>query len=182
MKLIDALRNVDKSKTNAVYVDADLLAEQLGLYDETFDITADFYTRVRSYWITKRYDSDTWVGFRALYFDGLPIGTIVCEGRKNGEDFTFISQDAADKLRATFWPRARQVHVLNPDDEIADTYSVHFASELLVKEGLYRGQPVTVVEKYDHGSSRIRIQDARGYEQGIDASDLQIPLHMEKKS
>ena len=99
MKLIDAVRNVDKSESNRNWFDRYNVGQAFGLnfcWDEFPD---DFDVRLTGYHIQVWRCTDTSVGLTAVYFDDEPVATIWQPFRKSDPKWKFISVEAAAKVR-----------------------------------------------------------------------------------
>lgn len=189
LKLLDALSKVDRSQP-AQYVDSFELVDALSI-DSYGAIPVAFEERVTSYWLIKWLCTDTWVGLRALYFDDELVGQIWQDARKSSAVITFVSIASAERLRdylLTANPESKYP-LINPAEELEDTYGVAYSSQLLVTSGLYQNKPVTVVEdsiiRGHSGSidawSKIRVRTVNGEEIKISLEDFDIPLHMKQQ-
>lgn len=186
LKLLNALANVDRSQPSQ-YVDSSELGAALSI-DFYCGIPVAYEERVKSYWLIKWRCTDTWVGLQALFFDDELMGRIWQDARKSPVSIAFVSNESAHRLRDYMLTASpdNQYSLINPTDELDDTYGVEYGSQLLVDSGLYQGQPVTVVrESIVRGHrghvdewSNIRVRTANGEEIKISLDDFDIPLHM----
>ena len=129
-----------------------------------------------------------WVGMTIVYFDDKPIATTWQMARKCDTTWKFLSQEAADNLykyivssRVKTWP------LIDQKEDIGDFYTVNYDSQLLVKEGLYKGKPVTVFTTYENHRdykfwSIIVVKDEEGVEHTINLKDFHIPFHLAKEA
>lgn len=180
--LLDAAKRVDK--TNPQYVSLDELQAEFNIHEfREYDQELD--DRFKEYFIIKWYCTDAWVGLSAIYLDDELIATCMQEGRKCGKDFEFVSIEAAKKvydlLRPQFNPNS--VSIVGKHQTIDDYYTVEFGSQLLVEEGFYKGEKVTVVEKYQSYQAidlwrSLVIRRQGGQCETINISDFHIPIHV----
>ena len=63
-----------------------------------------------------------------------------------------MSREAANKMRdflvSLAEPENDSIPLADLDDEVGDTYSVCYGSQLLTEHGLYNGQPARIVKSY----------------------------------
>lgn len=185
MKLIDALKNVDRSPQNKAWVDLDILTSAIHI-EGFYDMPREFEERVQSYWLIKWLCTDTWVGLQAIYFDGELIGATWQASRKGDQTIKFTCADCARKLRDYILGAAIEFPLIDPSEEIDNTYGVEYGSQLLVDTGLYNNQPVrivreSIVRNYNtpvEEWSKIVVRNAQNEEFKIDLVDFEIPLHV----
>ena len=99
VKLIDALRNVDRLENN--------LASRFSLhtfveffnYNYTDQDDEKFETRVKLYWVFSHYCTDTIVGLEAIYMDNVLIGYRYLAHRKSSTEHKFLSKELMEQLR-----------------------------------------------------------------------------------
>lgn len=194
MKLIDALKNVDKSDKNKGWLEISDLAQALnidywGVSSQEF--YEDFENRVKSYWLIKWYCTDTVVGMRAVFFDDELAAMTWQAGRKSDLDVEFVSVEMAKKLREYILSSRpeSEFRLFNHDEEIEDMYTVNFTSEVMGDTGFVADKPVTYVRypavRRDWNDvdswSKMTVRDAGGKEFVVDTSDYKIPLHLKDK-
>lgn len=182
MKTIEALRRVDRSAKNHTDPDVDGFCEELGV-PGYFGWSEEFNEKVKGYWLTKWYCTDTWVGTVVYYMDGEPVAVSHQEARKSSPEYQFVSEEAASKIRELLFSllteEAPTYEIVDLDLEIPETYTVEFNSQLLAKEGFYEGQPcwVTVVEG-GMLAKRITVRFEDGSAKLINVNEFQIPLSL----
>lgn len=189
MKLIDALKLVDRSEQNEGSLEWFHFIESLSI--NVYNVPNDFYERVKTYWVMKWLCTDTWVGLQAIYLDGELVGMIWQPARKGEVDFQFVSAEVARKIRDYILSAnpVTEFSLINMDEDISGTYNVAYGSQLLVTAGLYNGKPVTVInESIVRGHkepvdewSRIMVRDEAGNEFKIDLEDFHIPINITDK-
>lgn len=182
LKLIEALKRVDRSKSNEAYVSVEVLCNAVDIETDfmwEMDRHEEFERRIKGYWLIHWLCSDTWVGLRALYFDGELAGVIEQTARKNDEIINFLSVDVTQKIRDFLLSAksAQAVNLLNPDEEILETYCVTYGSQILAKQGFYKGTPVSFVQDCENWH-KIMVRDTAGKLYKIDVEDYDIPLHL----
>jgi hypothetical protein len=103
MNIREALDNLDTSESNLSDVDIDAFIRALDYQEHNWNdycISHDaFETRVKAYWITKWYCTDSWVGIRAYMLDGEPVAVSYQQGRKWDVAVSFLSDAAAKNIR-----------------------------------------------------------------------------------
>lgn len=180
MKIIDAIKNVDKSKPHD-WIDGEELAKALDI--NTYDYPEDFMKRVQCYWLFNWLCTDTWVGGQVYYMDNEPVAVTFQTGRKSDLRVYFVSNEAAEKVRAYLLTAVKTPYdVISMDYDLPDTHSVSFNSQLLTKTGLYQGVPVEIVKLHtgaDYGlNTTIDVRTADGTVTTIEVTELDIPLNM----
>lgn len=146
MKLLDALKNVDRSEENSQWVDTEEFCKALGIDPWLTDRPEDADTRLKQFWLKKWYCSDTWVGITTIFFDGELVGMTKQVARKADIEFSWVSREHADRVWDYLRPKLSKVDgYISATDEICETYSYNYVSQLLQDEGFHEGQPCTIV-------------------------------------
>jgi hypothetical protein len=184
MKLIDAIYRVDQSSSNSQSVDEERLAEALHLFYA--DLPTDCAERLNSYYLMKWYDTDSWVGYRVIFFDGVPVGIAQQAGRKGDTHYDFIDTHSAQVVRNYLVSAHKsKFPIIDHDEELNDFYCLEYGESILVKQGFYKGKPVTLVKKSNgHYSDRdnwsfIDVKDEEGNVTTIKAAEFMIPLSLQ---
>ena len=184
MKLIDALRNVDRSDSQ--YADREELARELGVSPDLYyhDMPEDFDERVKAYYVIKWNCTDTWVGLMAIYFDDRLAGYSWQTARRSDREYEFVSEELALELQAyleSTRPKPK-FNIIDPEQEQDEYYTVAYGSQLLADKGVYNGVPVEVVKKFPYHTSsnweNVEVKDATGTVTMITLSEFKIPLHL----
>jgi hypothetical protein len=188
MKLIDAINNVDRTvtKANDHWVDREELGNALGLQQTWGEFPDDFDTRIKTYWLSSWYCTDSWVGLRAIYFDDKPVGCVYQGGRKSDMVFEFLSEGLALDLRDYLASEIKPTFPLvNMDEEVDEYYTVSYGSQLLVTKGFYNGEPVDLVKVfngYGAGESAdwrfVEVRIGSGVVKKIPVAEFKIPLNV----
>jgi len=205
----DIFDRLDFEAAGEVYLTESDLIEQVGLsmtfgsYDLEEADRAEFEARLKGYYVIKWICTDSWVGAWAVYLDGQPLALGHQTARKNGVNYKFVSKEAVDRFRAFIFDYASRVQKIDlveyidldsvfDDGDGGTGYSVAYAEQLLTDQGFYKGEPVTVVEKYSYSSSyhtvkpptvkaartkwgKVKVQKASGEILLIDLEDFRIP-------
>jgi len=122
-----------------------------------FDIYDSFYSeekRLKSYFIKKRYCTDSFVGIRAYFFDDEFIALSSQDGRKSKEDFTFVSKEKAETLKEYLLTLVHKENFLDVDffddgnleQEINSTYKIEYSSQILHKQALMNEEVVEIIK------------------------------------
>lgn len=183
MKLMEAILNVDKSKPNT-WLSFEDLCIALGLHGYWDSEPKDMQSRLVGYDIVQWYCTDTHVGLTAVYFDGEPAATIWQTSRKGDREWKFVSADIAKKIYD--WivnNKELKFDLLDPEEEIGETFTVEYNDQLLTNKGVYKGKPVTVIKRFTEIDlwEKVIIQDDAGKSKIIDLKDFKIPFNMAKK-
>lgn len=138
MKLIDALKNVDRSSKNTTWVGEEFYEAVLGQY-----VYLDSAPRITGYYLAPWLCTDTWVGGNVYYLDDEPLAWGFQTARKNKEEFRFVDADvlsrARDYLRSLLTDEGT-ISFIDPDEEIGETYGVHYTTQLLDRRGYVNGR------------------------------------------
>lgn len=183
MKIIDALKNVDKS--NPCYLDIDDLANELQLYTATMNYEV-IEQRLKEYYLMKWYCTDTWVGVSAIYLDGELVGCITQNARKAEKIYSWISLLCVDKVRQVILECMEfddaVYEIIDPTDPVVEYYSVDYSSQLLDTEGFVNNRHCVVIDKMHKGilSSKIKVRYDNKEEEVVPVSWLKIPIHLEE--
>ena len=191
MKLADAIANIDMSPENTDGASVEPFEKALGLntylsWDESF---AD---RVKQHWLSKWYDSDSWVGTSIYTMDGRAVAVGYCNSRKADEEIEFLSAEVGEEIRAFIMSLATPdpVPVIDLEQEIGDGYRVNYGSELLTDKGFYQGQPAEIVARWDGRNysipstewSLVTVRLPDGETRRIHLHDFVIPFSMNNTS
>lgn len=186
MKLIDALKNVDKSQP----CDAEMsdFAYELGLNDGW---STKFGQRVKQYYLIKWMCTDTWAGVCAYFFDDELVAMSTQMARKSDTNISFVSKEAAEKIRNFILEILKEeegeptYNIINPDEEVGISHTVAYSNELLDKEGYVDGMPCKVVDTFrkDYLSRKVLVQfENNGRTVVVPTSNFKIPLNLEDKA
>jgi hypothetical protein len=194
MKLSDAIKNLDRSESNTTTsIELDDISAAVGIpvYQYVDDTSLKYHFLKR--WIC----TDSWVGIRVYFLDEEPLAVSTQTGRKSDEVFEFVSKEMVEKFREYLFqvqvkegdiPNTRMV---NLDQEIGDSYSVHYTSELLTRTGFVinddgKKLPVEVVGSThtDYNSpssewSRLTVKFEDGTEERINIDEFRIPYMLQ---
>lgn len=153
MKLIEAIKNVDRSEENCSYANTEDFGRLLGLdvsYNEKFE------GRVKKYWIQRWLCTDTWVGLAAYYMDGEAVAVSTQLARKSDEEIKFLSKESAIKVRDFLYQLMEEKEEHVPpfisseelEEDLGTGYTVEYASQLLDQEAMWKDQKVKIVKRY----------------------------------
>lgn len=186
MKLIDAMKNVDKSNPER-WLPFEDLCNEFGLYGG-FEEPADIDQRLIGYDLVTWICTDTHVGLTVVYFDGEPAATIWQSSRKGDKDWKFVSAEIAKKIY-DWIVKSKEIkfNLIDPDEEIGDTFTVNYGCQIVIKDGLYEGRQVKVTQTFDGYSKEqmklwktIVVQEADGTHRTISVDDFHIPFKLAK--
>lgn len=186
MKLIDAMRQVDRSPANHNHVEPDELNDALEANHRCVEWSA-FNEEVREYWLLKWLCTDTHVGDSVGFIGDEPVYLRRQTARKGGHTYMFVSLAAAAMVKEMLAKHSTEScdpSLLDPDEEIAETYAVAWANGLLAQHGTYNGRKVTHARNgwYKTLETDIfAVIDETGEKVTIPVTDFLIPLHLSPK-
>lgn len=191
MKMHELFARINKGDQNHTDPDIDDWANAFDIsvpWDS--DAQDQLEKRLSGYWAVKWYCTDTWVGTILYFLDGEPLGISSQGGRKCGVEVSFVSEEMAEKLRQVLIElcvpnKPNGVSLINMDEEVGESYTIGYGSQLLTKEGLYNGEPATVVktfERYDEIDkwTTLVVNTEHG-EQTINMDEFLIPYPIEEQ-
>ena len=167
MKLIEIANKIDKSKNNECYIDITEISAELGL---SFYQYVD-QDRLKAYYLGPWYCTDSWVGSRLYFFDDEFVAYSFQSGRKNNEEFQWVSKKAVNKVKDFILSLMQQeddcrVSFCDVNEDIGDSYKIGFNTQVLNwSKGRYQGNSFDMIE---------RIKEKPDY--GID-KEVRIRLH-----
>lgn len=117
--------------------------------------------RLRCFFINPHYCTDTWVGIRAYFLDEELICLSSQNAIKSDEDFEFVSNELAAKLKSYLITLLKEendeIDILDDFDvEIPDTYGVEYNTQILHKTAILDGVEVDIIKSrypYDKDDS-----------------------------
>jgi hypothetical protein len=186
MKLIDAMRQVDRSPDNHNHVDPEELNQALDANLPYIDWSG-LNAEMSEFWLSKWLCTDTHVGDSAGFIGDELVYLRRQTARKGGHTYQFVSIEAAHRVKDLLMKHCEDKSepvLLDQDEEIAETYKVHWANGVLVDKGLYKGQAVTHtrVGWYKELARDILVQiDETGENLIIPCDYFEIPLHLATK-
>lgn len=148
MKLSEAIKRVDKSRDNEDWINTEAVAEELGIYAECVE-----QKKLKAYWLANWYCTDTFVGTRVYFLDDEPVAVSFQSGRKNSEEFQWVSTEAAQKTKVYILSLSAQtsssVRLMNPDEEIGNHYTIRYNDQLMPRHHkmFYKGEMVEFVKR-----------------------------------
>lgn len=191
MKLRELMENVDLSSINETSGDLEDFSREL-FESPPYGWSGVFSDQVKGYYIQKWLCTDTWVGLIAYFWNGEPLAISWQSARKSSEEFKFVSVDVANRLR-DFIRELTESNDPKPtlvdlDEELGETYTVNWASELLVSEAFYEGEKVKIFPTshtdYSKPSATWKLVDVE-FQNGevlkVSVENLHIPYHLRKE-
>lgn len=188
MKFKDIIENLDKSESNrddSCTWDLSTLQLKLGICQE-YVRQDEKNPRLKCYWIANHYCTDTYVGFRAYFFDDKFVAQSYQPARKSSESFEWVSKEDAMKVRDYILSLSLDNDEFNIElmsdieEEMGIGYQVQYVGELLTKDVIYNNQNVKVIKqqevidgKYNFHNITIQYQD--GKQEEIDIREVYVP-------
>ena len=185
----EAITRVDKSEANLDYCSYGVVGE-FG-YDISEIDRVKLGTALKCYWLFPRNSTDTLVGYRAYYFNDEPVAFSFQTGRKEDEEFFWVSFDAFEKVQqfaeSCLEERDRHFRCSLMDDSMTIPLEPHvnFPSEICREKAMYDGRPVRVNlrharhVKWDAKEVPVTFLST-GVNAMVSLDDLTFPLHLEK--
>jgi len=190
MKLKDIILNVDKSEQNTDYVDLTELGQDMGLYDVPW--VDDENNDLKAYWFVKWLCTDSWVGFRAIFFNDKFVGLSSQKGRKCDIVYEWSSMDTKREVYEYLLSKTdkscNEGDILDPDDLEVDWksgYVVSYGSQLLTRTVYYENELVEIIKtNTDYGYIDkwrfVNIEKSNGETLEVNLIDVTIPFHLKK--
>jgi hypothetical protein len=182
MTLREIIAKLDKSEKNRDWIDIDTLCTELNINNSWLDID----DRLNFYYITKWCCTDTYVGMRAYFLDDVLVAVSTKMGRRQNEDFEWVSSEAKIMVKNYILSFIEVDVVETPldlDIELGDGFGVDYGSQLLTYTVRHTptGEMVTVIKRFEEykdinkwGSVIIRFDDGR--ELLAPLSDISVPF------
>jgi hypothetical protein len=165
MKVKDIIKHINKSKEFEQEISICSFAM------EVFDLHyIDFYNeqnRLKCFFLTNWYCTDTYVGKRVYFLDGEPVAISNQIGRKYDEKFTWVSKEAYDKTKNYILSFATdpeiEIDILEENDEMQEFYKVEFYSQMFKhhkENAYYKGDKVKVLKsKESHNDKGFFVKE-----------------------
>lgn len=191
MKLRELMENVDPSSNNETEGDLGTFAREL-FNEPPCGWSNEFGEQVKGYYIQKWLCTDTWVGLVAYFWNGEPLAISWQPARKSSETIDFVSKDVAIRLRDFIRDLTAsndpEPTIANLETDVGETYTVNWASELLVSEAFYEGEKVKIFPAgwtdYSQPSATWKLVDVEfpnGEVLKVSVENLHIPYHLRKE-
>ena len=160
-----------------------------------FNINNLYYSedeRLKVYFIKKWYCTDSYVGLRAYFLNGVFVATSYQVGRKADEDFSFVSKALALELKnylleisvnEEIEPNYDIIDESDLDEEIPNTYKIEFNTQILHKTALLNGERVEILKtRYNWGDDRyfhtVEIKNAKSKKEEINCQELDFEYNV----
>lgn len=191
MKLRELMEKVDLSSNNETVGDLETFAREL-FNEPPCGWSNEFGEQVKGYYIQKWLCTDTWVGLVAYFWNGEPLAISWQPARKSSETIDFVSKDIAIRLRDFIRDLTAsndpEPTIANLETDVGETYTVNWASELLVSEAFYEGEKVKIFPAgwtdYSQPSATWKLVDVEfpnGEVLKVSVENLHIPYHLRKE-
>jgi hypothetical protein len=140
------IESIDLEKYGESVDGSEDLPAIFGIYDYV-----PFDDRLKMVFVRPHYCTDSWVGVRAYYLDGEFVALSTQKGRKYDEEFQFVSNEAAMKVKdyvISFVEPQYDIKIADKlDEEIDDFYTVEYSEQILHKHGIHGGERVEIKRK-----------------------------------
>ena len=142
MKLIEAIQRVDRSDANSGYAGDEFFSDLMG-QSVYLDVNAD---RIQCCNLFPWYCTDTWVGGMVYYLDDRPLAFGFQSARKSQETVKYVDtevlKDAREYVSSLIHGDIIEPHLIDPDEEIGEDYTVAYREQLLTDRGYVDGRAV----------------------------------------
>lgn len=188
MTIKEALSKINKTKDNESYVDLWKIA------DNEFNLTLFDWTdegRFKAYFLYEWLCTDSSVGGRFYFFDGEPVAVSTQFGRKQSENFEWISNEAYFKVKeyilSFIEPPDTIIDLVDLDEEIKTEYSIGYYSQMYSKHknnAFFDGFKVKVVDNKDsfndgtYHPETIKIQFENGTTKWVEPKELTFKINL----
>jgi len=152
MKISELLAKINKSDKNSNWVHLDEISNELGL---NLYIT-EKNTELKSYWLWKKYDTDSYVGLEAFFLKDEFVLLTMQNGRKSDTNYEWASKELKNKvinyiisLEDTTEDEDNSEYV-DFDEELGNGVSVSYSSQLLTNNVIYKktGEMVNITDSW----------------------------------
>lgn len=184
IKLMDVVKNInfddEKIQSDVDWDDlaSDLELDKYGLYFEQ--------ERLKAYFIEKWYCTDSYVGYRAYFFDRKFIALSYQVGRKYDEQFEFVSHEDAQILKDYIKSLIGEeeevliVSILDVEQEIDEFHKIKYNSQILHKSAYYNDKKVQIIKSNyksegvlsDNYFYSVEIEISKGITKIVDCREL----------
>lgn len=193
MKLKDIINNLDKSESNecrSIQWNLETLVQECNLSSWSVQ-QEDDNIRLRSYWVSNHYCTDTYVGYRAYFLDDVFVCLSYQSARKSDETFEWVSKEALENVRSFIISLQEEDELslpkeyLDMEEEFGEGYPIQYTGQMLRREVLYKGKLVDVVEDDGKGYTNlhnivIKEKDTDSLVD-IDVRDILVPWYTIKE-
>lgn len=184
MKLIEIIKQVDKTEENAAWVNTMELGEEFYL-----DVPYAEQERLRAFWVSSWLCTDTVVGSKLYFLDDEAVAYSTQSSRKSDEVFYWLDLDAVKKVKDYLISLIVEeeipvnVKLLDIQTEIGDSFKIDFNNNILSRNRVsYLGEKVTLVERIKNKpwgiDTALKIQLPDGAIEEVDVKDLDFGYHL----
>jgi len=187
MKLKELIINVDRTNTRfQEYLDIEGICSELSIPIETsFDIDNEYYRikeqdkdRLKAFYLSPHYCTDSFVGVSVLFLDETPVGIITQRGRKCDKEYQWISKDLAKESKEYLLSLKKEkdftenIELVDLEKEVHPLgYRIDFAEQLLQDKVFCNEELYDVITKNPHrdvAGQTIRIKKSSSHKDSID--------------
>lgn len=183
MKLREMIRKIDKSSDNEddqSYIDEEIL-RAVGA-GTTWIKQDPENMRLRSYWLCQWLCTDTLVGIRVLFLDGVSVGIIQQFARKDDAVVYFIDKEARDRVRSYVQSLIDAIDdepaFVDLDVDFGTHYNLNYREQLTSDRIYSLGKPVKIVSHSCFGEP-VTVEYEDGKRETIPMSDIEIRYNVE---
>jgi hypothetical protein len=182
MKLSEAIKRVDRSKENTGFSNMADFGYTLNMFDVSND--AQFSEKVKKHWITRWDSNGLNVGMAVYYMDDAPVAVSHQSFSKGDEEITFVSKEAAEKVRQYILSikddRNGEFPLADLNFDIGEDYQLEYASQVKESMAYYRGTAVQIPRSVIRGviSNKIDVMLPSGDIACVPLSELSFPLKL----
>lgn len=181
MKLIDAIKVIDKSSRNSSSLDEESFYSNLELqYDYSIDLTEHEFS---AYYLAVWLCTDEWVGTRAIFYQDKFICIDHKSARKANHEYIWLNKETKEKIRNIVFslqkPNFSNETFTDLNEEIGTGYKIEFTSEIMheMAKHIPSGEMVYIHSKHKCGSisRKVNILFKDGRNEIVNTNQLEFP-------
>lgn len=184
MKIKEIFENIIKNNRTKDWINLDDVASDLGLSDIWDIYVSEEDEKIKSYFFGNWICTDSYVGWKAYFFNDEPMAISYQSDRKSDEQFRYVSEDMANKVKDYLLTLRKDnginFELLDMEEDLGAGYSICYNSQVLDWSNMYHnGVKVELVEtcKSESGydiSQKIRIRYENLEEYEVDIRDIKF--------
>lgn len=186
MLLKEIIERIDKSEENRNSIDFEALAFELNIYFDYTDVD-DKDLRLTSYFLSPFDDDGFFCGEALYFFDNEFVAISYRASGASGEDFRWVSREAANTVRKYLLEIdgfEAGLKFCDLKENHGNGYLIPYPDEVIDwSKGRYEGEKFKFIEIvgpcFNH---RIRIKTSDGTEMDVDTSEIEFSYHLVNKT
>lgn len=193
MTLREIITSVDRSEGNSDWVSIEDMMQDMS--NNYYGYPSQENTRITSYFFSKWYCTDTYVGWRVYFLDEKPVAISHQSGRKCDENFSWMSKEAFDEtlsyIKTLYDDENLSPNLVTEEDldkEWNIGFKVSYGDQLLTQDVLVEstGEKVLVVQKWSSRTGlneidkwkEVEVRFSNGEEKILKLDDILVPYSL----